>query len=63
MGSIVSIHSFRGGTGKSNLAANLAAKPDNWGKYYAELQAFEGDVNELVITAIALGWSDKWRAS
>lgn len=26
MGSIVSIHSFRGGTGKSNLTANLAAQ-------------------------------------
>ncbi|MHA2160599.1 MAG: nucleotide-binding protein, partial [Candidatus Thorarchaeota archaeon] len=24
-GKIVSIHSFRGGTGKSNIAANLAA--------------------------------------
>jgi hypothetical protein len=45
------------------LAANLAAKPDNWRKYYAEVQASEGDINELVITAIALGWSDKWRAS
>jgi adenosylcobinamide amidohydrolase len=45
------------------LAANLAAKPDTWRKYYAELQASQGDVNELVITAIALGWSDKWRAS
>src|SRR5262249_47279076 len=44
------------------LAANLAAKPDNWRKYYAELQVSEGDISELVITAIALGWSDKWRA-
>ena len=26
MGKIVSIHSFRGGTGKSNLTANLAAQ-------------------------------------
>jgi adenosylcobinamide hydrolase len=45
------------------LAANLAANPDNWRRYYAELQVCHGDVNELVITAIALGWSDKWRAS
>jgi hypothetical protein len=45
------------------LAANLATKPNNWRKYYAELQTSQGDVNELVITAIALGWSDKWRAS
>ena len=45
------------------LAANLAAKPDNWRKYYTEVQASEGDINELVITAIALGWSDKWRAN
>ena len=45
------------------LAANLAAKPDNWRKYYAQLQAAEGDTNELVIAAIALGWSDKWRVS
>ena len=26
MGKIVSIHSFRGGTGKSNLTANLASQ-------------------------------------
>jgi hypothetical protein len=45
------------------LAASLAAKPDNWAKYHARLQATEGDANELVIAAIALGWSDKWRAS
>jgi adenosylcobinamide amidohydrolase len=45
------------------LAANLAAKPDNWPKYHARLQATEGDVNELAVAAIALGWSDKWRAS
>ena len=38
-------------------------KPDNWRKYYAELQGSQGDINELVITAIALGWSDKCRAS
>jgi hypothetical protein len=45
------------------LAANLATKPDNWRKYYTELQASQGDVIELVIAAIALGWSDKWRAT
>ena len=32
MGSIVSIHSFRGGTGKSNLTANLAAQVAMAGK-------------------------------
>jgi adenosylcobinamide amidohydrolase len=45
------------------LATNLAAKPDNWRKYHAQLRATEGDASELVIAAIALGWSDKWRAS
>ncbi len=31
MGQIISIHSFRGGTGKSNLTANLAVTIAGWG--------------------------------
>jgi len=43
------------------LAANLAAKPHRWAKYRDLLQATQGSSNELVIAAIALGWSEKWR--
>jgi adenosylcobinamide amidohydrolase len=43
------------------LAASLAAKPDQWSDYRSRLQAMQSDPRELVIAAIALGWSEKWR--
>jgi adenosylcobinamide hydrolase len=43
------------------LAANLAAKPDCWPLYRSRLHAIQGPPSELVIAAIALGWSEKWR--
>src|SRR5262249_28173532 len=43
------------------LAANLAAKPDQWPRFRARLHATQGPPAELVIAAIALGWSEKWR--
>jgi adenosylcobinamide amidohydrolase len=43
------------------LAANLAAKPDRWPDYRQRLHATQGDPPALVIAAIALGWSEKWR--
>jgi hypothetical protein len=45
------------------LAANLAAKPELWPKYRGHLQATDGDANGLVMAAIALGWSEKWRTT
>jgi len=45
------------------LAANLAAKPDRWPKYHAQLRTTEGEAKALVIAAIALGWSEKWRST
>jgi adenosylcobinamide hydrolase len=47
----------------ASLAACLAARPDRWSSFRAQLQ---GQVAEgtrpLVLAAIALGWSEKWRA-
>ncbi|MEA2936839.1 MAG: hypothetical protein QOC56_343 [Alphaproteobacteria bacterium] len=45
----------------ANLAANLAAKPDRWPVFRQKLHATDGDAKALVIAAIALGWSEKWR--
>lgn len=47
----------------ASLAASLAAKPDLWPQFRAALHA--ATVNEpveLVLHAIALGWSEKWQA-
>jgi adenosylcobinamide hydrolase len=44
------------------LAANLAAKTDHWPYFYAQLG--EADPDEpirAVLSAIALGWSSKWK--
>jgi hypothetical protein len=43
------------------LAANLAAKPDQWSEYYRLLQSASDDPRSLVTAAIALGWREKWR--
>jgi adenosylcobinamide amidohydrolase len=43
------------------LAANLAAKPDQWPEYYRLLQQATDDPHSLVTAAIALGWREKWR--
>jgi adenosylcobinamide amidohydrolase len=46
----------------ASLAASLAAKPDRWPQFRAALHDIS--VNEpvdLIIHAIALGWSEKWR--
>jgi hypothetical protein len=43
------------------LAANLAAKPDHWPEFRRQLHAVPGDPQSLVVAAIALGWSEKWR--
>ena len=45
------------------MAADLAAKPESWPRYRDHLHATQGDTNALVIAAIALGWSEKWRTT
>jgi len=46
----------------SSLAASLAAQPDRWPEFRARLHATgTDDPRRLVLSAIALGWSEKWR--
>jgi len=45
------------------LAANAAGRPDSWPAYRAALhQATRDDPKSLVLSALALGWADKWRS-
>jgi adenosylcobinamide amidohydrolase len=45
------------------LAANLAAQVDRWPEFRAQLRPYaNADVKTLVLRALALGWSEKWRA-
>jgi hypothetical protein len=43
------------------LAANLAARLENWTAYHGYLRWISGEPKDLVIAAIALGWKEKWR--
>ena len=44
------------------LAANLAAQVHRWAEFRALLRPHaDGDVKSLVLRAVALGWSEKWR--
>jgi adenosylcobinamide hydrolase len=43
------------------LAANLAARVENWTEYHRYLRSISGEPKDLVIAAIALGWKEKWR--
>jgi len=46
----------------ATLAASLAATPERWAEFHAKLS--EADLErpaELVLAAIALGWSSKWQ--
>ena len=44
------------------LAANLAAQVHRWPEFRAELRPYANtDVKALVLRALALGWSEKWR--
>jgi adenosylcobinamide amidohydrolase len=46
----------------ASLAANLAAQIDRWSEFRAVLRPHAtSDVKTLVLRAIALGWSEKWR--
>ena len=44
----------------ASLAAALAARPESWPAFRAELAAASDEPIELVLRAIALGWSAKW---
>jgi adenosylcobinamide amidohydrolase len=44
------------------LAANLAAQVHRWPEFRAQLRPYaNADVKALVLRALALGWSEKWR--
>jgi adenosylcobinamide amidohydrolase len=46
----------------ASLAASLAAQVHRWAEFRAVLRPHAtGDVKTLVLRAIALGWSEKWR--
>jgi adenosylcobinamide amidohydrolase len=48
----------------ASLAANLAAQVHRWAEFRSRLRPHaEGDVKALVLAALALGWSEKWRTS
>ena len=48
----------------ATIAANLAAQIHRWPEFRSRLRPHaDGDVKALVIAAIALGWSEKWRTS
>ena len=46
----------------ASLAANLAAQVHRWSEFRAILRPHaNGGVKQLVLNAVALGWSEKWR--
>ena len=46
----------------ATLAANLAAQVHRWSEFRSTLRPYaSGDVKALVLRAVALGWSEKWR--
>jgi adenosylcobinamide amidohydrolase len=45
----------------ATIAASLSAKPHLWDKFRAQLDGNDPDPVQLVLRAIALGWSAKWR--
>jgi hypothetical protein len=48
----------------ASLAANLAAQVHRWAEFRARLRSHaDQDVKVLVLAAVALGWSEKWRTS
>jgi adenosylcobinamide amidohydrolase len=51
----------------ATLAANLSTQLHRWSEFRARLQTYAGgsapgDVKAMALRAIALGWSEKWRA-
>jgi adenosylcobinamide amidohydrolase len=46
----------------ATIAASLAGRVDRWPEFHARLHADADDPKRLVLAAIALGWSEKWRS-
>lgn len=47
----------------ATLAVNVAARPDRWSDFRARLHDNGArDTKALILRAIAMGWSDKWRS-
>ena len=48
----------------ASLAANLAAQIHRWAEFRSRLRPHaDGEMKALVLAAVALGWSEKWRTS
>src|SRR4029077_942466 len=48
----------------ASIAANLAAQVHRWSEFRAQLRPHAGaDVKPLVLRALALGWTEKWKVS
>jgi adenosylcobinamide amidohydrolase len=48
----------------ASMAANLAAQVHRWSEFRAQLRPHAtGDVKPLVLRALALGWTEKWKLS
>jgi hypothetical protein len=48
----------------ASLAANLGAQVHRWAEFRSRLRPHaDQDVKALVLAAVALGWSEKWRTS
>jgi adenosylcobinamide amidohydrolase len=46
----------------ATLAANLSAQIHRWPEFHSRLRPYaNGSVKDLVLRAVALGWSEKWR--
>jgi adenosylcobinamide amidohydrolase len=49
--------------GAATLAVNVAARPDRWSEFRARLhEGIARDTKALILSAVAIGWSDKWRS-
>ena len=48
----------------ASIAANLAAQVHRWSEFHTRLRPHAtGDVKPLVLRALALGWTEKWKPS
>jgi len=45
----------------ASMAASLAAQPHRWPEFRAALRPHAGELRALVMHAVALGWTEKWR--
>jgi adenosylcobinamide amidohydrolase len=47
----------------ATIAVNVAAQPDRWSDFRGRLhQETSRDTKALILSAVAIGWSEKWRA-